>query len=306
MSQREEAEAYLTLLSFFNGDEERAWREYKGVEKEDIPFFVSYAKKITSSPLEENRFTEIWREVRDSFENERLAFSVVGENSEFFPLNEGKTSVHFLYCGGRLELLRKKKIVVLGSGMPSLKAKEDTILAVDEIIKSGATLLSPLDNGIGAFALSVAIKKGGDAIALLSSSLSKCPNEALLPLMGQIYEKGLLLTQFPPSTKREKWHVVLRNRLLSSLGDGFFLTEEKNGGPSWPIFDKAMEEGKKCMVPYTLLDNPNYSWFQKRAECGALIYKKPKDIKKLIGSEKQKKKAQGEIEGDLFSSILPC
>lgn len=304
MSQREEAEAYLTLLSFFNGDEEKAWIEYQRVKKEDIPFFVSYAKKITSSDTEENRFTQIWREVRDSFENEKIPFTVIGENSEYFPFNSEQTNVHFLYCGGKIELLKKKKIVVLGSSMPSLKAKEDALLAVDEIIKSGAVLLSPLDNGIGAFALSVAIKRGGDAIAMLSSSLSKCPNEALLPLMGEIYEKGLLLTQFPPLVKREKWHVVLRNRFLSSLGDGFFLTEEKNGGPSWPIFDKAMEEGKRCMVPYSLLDNPNYSWFKKRVECGALVYKKPKDIKKLIGSEKEKKKAKSEEEGDLFSSLF--
>lgn len=289
---REKAIAYESLSVFFSNDRDKAYRTLESLKIDYSLPFASYTKAFTSTYEEEERFNTTLRETREAFDRVKINYSI----------SEYDKNPYFFYYTGDSSLLQGKKLCFLGAVMPSLAARKETALCVIEAIKNGYTIVAPFESGLGPYALSVAIKEEGKTIAVLSSELTKCPNEALLPLMETIYEKGMLLTEFSPRVKREKWHVVLRNRFLASFADGFFLAEEKDGGPSWPVFDEAIKLNKPVAISGKIVGNSNYSWCDDRAKRGALVVKKPSDIKKLFPLKRRVKRSSfKENEGDLFS-----
>lgn len=291
---REKAVAYTALITYSLGDENLAWNTLERLNADYSLPFASYTREFTHNSEEENRFNSIWRETREAFVNSKVPYTILPYS--------GFSGIHFLYLTGKGELVEGKKLVFLGSVMPSLQGKKDTALAVMEAVRNDYVIVAPFETGLGAYALNVALQEGGKVCGVLSSELSKCPSENLLPLMEGIYKEGLLLSQFPPSTKREKWHVVLRNRFLSSFGDAFYMAEEKNGGPGWAVFDQAMKNGKKCAISSNAAGNPNFSWCSEHIAGGAIEIKKPKDIKTLFTVPRKRRTHIEESEPDLFSS----
>ncbi|MGN1190565.1 MAG: DNA-processing protein DprA [Candidatus Ornithospirochaeta sp.] len=285
---KEKAIAYEALSLFFKGDRDKAWSVLTSLNADFSSPFASYTREFTSSFQEEAEFNEIWRKTRDAFSNERIPFSVIDEEDE--RVKGSMAPVHFLYTAGAREIGKEKRLVILGSPLPSLQAKSDIFDAVSLAAEKGWAVVAPFDSGSGAYTLQSALKLGALPVAVLSSGISKCPSESLLELMEQVYSKGILITQASPSVKYEKWHVVLRNRFLSSFGDGFFLVEEKNGGPSWAIFDSALEKGKKTSISFSAATNPNFTWCGERLKDDVVPYKKPKDLLKLFGEEKTPRK----------------
>ncbi len=289
---REKAVAYEALVSYYGGDGEKAWKTLSLLDADYSVPFASYTRDITSSPEEEARFNEIWRLVRASFDQSKIDFRITGYSSE---------DVHFLYLAGKTELLTTRKLVFLGAVMPSLQGRSDTARTVIEAVKCGYTIAAPFDSGLGPYALSVALGENGNTIAVLPSSLSKCPNGNLLLLMERIYEKGLLLSQFSPAVKYEKWHVVLRNRFLASFGDAFYMAEEKDGGPGWAVFDSALANGKKCFLSSGIISNPNYGWCRNRLERGALELRRKSEIRTIFSSPgRRREKKTPSQEPSLF------
>lgn len=295
---REKAAAFTALSAFYGGDEKKAWHVLTAVDADYSVPFASYTREFTQNSEDEGVFNALWRDVRSSFDSSRIPFSVMEYSS---PLSD----VHFLYLAGRREILEGRKLCFLGAVMPSLQGRKDTALCVLEAVKTGCTVTAPFDSGLGPYALSVALKEGGNVCAVLSSSLTKCPNENLLSLMEAVYEKGLLVTQFSPYTKREKWHVVLRNRFLSSFADSFYMAEEKDGGPGWAVFDAALKNGRKCALSSSASGNPNFTWCRMRAESGAAVIKRPSQIKSLFPAEPRKRKTvqPDPSQPDLFSFL---
>ncbi len=290
---REKAVAYSALTLFYDGDGEKAWSVLESLRADFSLSFASYTREFADSAEDEAKFNSIWRDVRSSFADSRIPFTVV-------EYSDAGNPVHFLYLAGKRELLDGRKLVFLGSVMPSLQGREDTALAVMEAVKNGYSILAPFEPGLGPYALSVALRQGGNAVAVLSNELSKCPSENLLPLMEEIYSRGLLVSQFPPCVKREKWHVVLRNRFLSSFGDAFYMAEEKDGGPGWAVFDAAMKNGRKCALSSSAVENPNFSWCSDRERKGALTIRKPREIKSLFTVPRKRKPKTEDTTGDLF------
>ena len=294
---REKAVAYTALTAFYGGDEEKAWSVLTSLNADWSSPFASYTREFTESAEEETAFNSLWRDVRSSFDSCRIPFSITEYSSP-------DSTVHFLYLAGDTSLLDGKKLCFLGAVMPSLQGRQDTAECVMESVKNGWTVVAPFDSGLGPYALSVALKEGGKAVAVLSSALSKCPNENLLPLMENIYSRGLLLSQFSPYTKREKWHVVLRNRFLSSFTDAYYMAEEKDGGPGWAVFDAALKTGRKCALSSSAVENPNYSWCGERAKSGAMVIRRVRELKALFpSSHRRKTHSEDSFQPDLFSLL---
>lgn len=276
----EKSMAYNTLSAYYGGDGDKAWTIMESLECDFSLPFASYMRLFTSTEEEEERFNALWRDVREAYNRVKIPYTVIPYES---------SSVHYLYLSGKKEVLEGKKLVFLGAVMPSLQGRKDTAEAVIEAVKKGYTVTAPFDSGLGPYALSVALKEGGNVCAVLSNAITMCPNENLLKLMEEVYKNGLLLTQFSPYTKREKWHVVLRNRFLSSFGDAFFLAEEKDGGPGWAVFDPALKSGKRCGISAKCISNPNFTFAQDRYKEGAVEIKKPRDINLLFAQSRKKR-----------------
>ena len=97
--------------------------------------------------------------------------------------------------------------------------------------------------------------------------------------------------------------MVVGKRSTLSCRDGFFLAEEKKGGPARAIFDGAREKGKRVSISLSSANNPNYSWCGERLGEGVVPYKKAKDLIKLFPDEKTPRKKR-EIYVDPTPSLF--
>ncbi len=282
MSEIEKARLYETILALVKEKKEayRLFTEYSFSADISSPMPSWYGRAKPLPGFTEDEVLTRWRMIRDGFESAKVPFDVIGEESPYFPRMKGEL-FPFIYSAGDKTLLAQKRVTLLGSPLPSVKGKSDTLDAVKAIIENGSAVMAPLEAGIGAFALQIAIRLGGKAIGVLSCPISSCSSEALLPLQKELYLKGLLISVFPPSARAEKWMQKIRNEFLSSISGSVFLAEEKDGGPSWSVADPCLKRGDLLMMPLAAVSNPLFSWMGARSE-EALIYRSGKDIKKLV------------------------
>lgn len=295
----EEAKCF-EALSILTGDRDKAWRlmvELNIDGSVSLPFYGNALYAAIGKTIDE--ISLAYKEVDDAFSEIRADYSIITSVDRLFPENKSDEKVCYLYAAGNKELLAKTMVACVGAPSPSIQGRSDMANAVSTLVASDIAILAPLDSGLGAFALSVALKENGSAIAVMSSPIARCQNPQLLDLMGELYEKGLLISQFAPNVKSQKWHVVLRNRFLAGISKGVYLAEDKDGGPSWAIFDYAKELGASTMISKALVDNPNCRWPRDRVASGSLIERKPNDLLKLA------KKNASQSKSNVFDDLIP-
>ena len=300
----EEAKAYETLTAALSGDRDLAYSTLKSSGADLSSPFPSYSEAISRmTGISRDFLDSLWRDVREAFDRERIDYSIIPDTSSLFPESLKSEPVHYLYALGNTELLSKYKVAFLGTGMPSLQGREDTLKAIScASLNKKTAVIAPLDPGTAAFALSASIKAGCPVIAVLSSFVSRCPSEQLIELMGEIYKSGLIISEFSPYQKREKWHVVYRNKTIAGIADAAFLSEEKDGGPSWAIFDGIQKKGAPVAISKAAARNPNYKWCYDRTLKGAFEIPKCENIKKNLPSQrKRNKEVFTDLTPDLFS-----
>ena len=292
----EEAKCYETLLCLYGWDRKKAYQVYSELAHitDTSEPFASYAERYGGIIGNTEEALAIWRTVRDAFDRQTFPFTVLTPESVYFPRMKGEF-FPFIYASGDISLLQRKIVTMTGMPHPSIQGRSDMLGAAGALMKEDGVVMAPLDPGLPSFALQVALRFRGNAIGVLSTPLSKCQSEQLVPLQKELMEKALVLTVFAPSRKTERWFGKIRNSFIASISDSVFVAEEKDGGPSWSIADPAVEHGAKLMVPIFASSNPEYQWTKKRVENGALVYSREKDMKKLLP------KKEREILPDLFS-----
>ncbi len=291
------AAIYESLLMLFRFDKVKAYYAYKNLPIQEGSILPSFTSELSSLyGFSENDINDVWRSVRNAFDEVRIDYDVMEESNKEAP---------FLYYHGEKNVFEDNTITVLGQSIPSLYSRERAADAVKEAVKMGITVIAPLEPGLPAFALSRAISEGGKAVGVLYSFLSKCPNEALAELQKKLYEKGTLVTQFGPERKTERVNVVFRNMLLSEKSKAILLFEERDGGPTWPIFDGGLKNGKAVMLESAFAKNPNYRFPSVRLKEGATEYKKVSDLKKLVPGKRVQRVRKSPIKEtgqlDLFT-----
>ena len=295
-SQFDKAQAalYETIYSFIQ-DSTRAFSLMRAVP--DASAFTSSDAAALSDIIGysgseiENRY----RNIMEAFSSEALRYSVILPESIYFPEEKGDW-FPVIYGAGDITLLKKPRVTVIGMPRPSMQGKQDTAEAISYFSKHDVAVLVPLDPGIGLFAAALALKAGCRVIGVLSTPLSASSSEFQEKVEAEIYSTGLLLSVFPPRQKTERWHVMIRNRFIASISGSVLLAEEKDGGPSWAIFDKVLENGGRAMLSRSMLDVPSYRWARERMESGALSYATDSDLKRIVPKVKSIS-----FEPDLFS-----
>lgn len=288
----EKSMLYETLLEVTRSDYKKSFELYKVISStEDINLSLPlYASKIESVVgLSSEELCDVWRRVRDIYSSKRLSYEIIDMTSPLFPqgLLDSEFPLPMFYAIGNITLLEKPRVTVLGSFAPSLKAKEivsDFISHID----SKSVLVVPLDIGIPSLAAAELLKTSGNVIAVSSQFLSVAPVEVLkLQMMDILRRGGLITTPFGPATRSEKWHNVIRNRAISAFSRSAFLVEEKDGGPSWKIFD--LIPGDQRFISSHMLESPAFSFARCRAEDGVPVAYGEKEYKALLKKRIQRR-----------------
>lgn len=130
-----------------------------------------------------------------------------------------------LYARGRLELLQRPAIAVVGTRVPTAYGRHSATTLAQELSSAGLTVVSGLARGIDSKAHEAALYGAGGTIAILPTPIDKCYPPENLSLFHKIAEHGLLVSETPIGTPLHPGQFPQRNRIIAALSVGTVVVE---------------------------------------------------------------------------------
>jgi len=149
-----------------------------------------------------------------------------------------------LYAKGDLSLLNEKAIAVVGTRSPSNYGKVVTEKFVGSLATAGFVVVSGLCYGVDEIAHKKTLEVGGKTIAVVGSGFNNIYPSINTNLSKEIAEKGLLLSEYPPSFVAKRYTFPRRNRIVAGLSDGVLITEAGKKSGTVHTKEYALEYGK--------------------------------------------------------------
>jgi len=156
-----------------------------------------------------------------------------------------------LYSIGNLNLLNRPRISIVGTRRPSLYTQNSTRILSKALSKRGICLVSGAAMGVDALVHQSA--GYNNTIAVVANSLDVRYPSINRHIIESIENEGLMLSQFPVTTKAAPWSFVVRNELVVALGDTLIVTEADENSGSMRSVEFALKMNKKIYVlPHNL------------------------------------------------------
>lgn len=114
-------------------------------------------------------------------------------------------------------------------------------------------------------------------------------------MQKEIEKRGLVVSQFSPDAKTQRWFFPLRNGVMSGLSLATVIMEAGEISGALMQADFALKQGRQILIPEKALQMQTITWPAKYIKRGAEIVKNPKDIiSKLSNSKIYKMKEKEE------------
>lgn len=239
-----------------------------------------------------------YREAYKSFSRLLKTDEIIKRGSPDYPslLLETEQAPRFLYIRGRKSLLSEKRTVALvGSRNASEIAKDNTRRVAESLGRNGITVVSGLAKGIDVTAHKSALNKGYNTIAVIGTNLNQYYPKENSDVQKEIEKRGLVVSQFSPDAKTQRWFFPLRNGVMSGLSLATVIMEAGEISGALKQADFALKQGRQILIPEKALQMQTITWPAKYIKRGAEIVKNPKDIiSKLSNSKIYKMKEKEE------------
>jgi DNA processing protein len=162
-----------------------------------------------------------------------------------------------LFARGNLSLLAKQpKLAVVGSRQATQYGKSAIRLLFPPLMEKGVVIVSGLANGIDTLAHENAMQNGGDTIAVIAGGLNHIYPKENTELAREMMKTQLIVSEYPPNTKPERWHFPARNRIISGMSNGTFIIEAKRKSGSLITANYAVNEGREVFSLPGSIFNP--------------------------------------------------
>ena len=129
-----------------------------------------------------------------------------------------------LYLRGELRKEDDLALSIVGSRKTSPYGRWITEKMSQEIVRHGITIVSGMARGIDSVAHGGAISGGGRTLAVLGCGIDVIYPPENRTLFGQIIDHGAVLSEFPMGSRPEGIHFPRRNRIISGLSSGWWLS----------------------------------------------------------------------------------
>jgi len=122
-----------------------------------------------------------------------------------------------LYYKGNKELLKRKKVSIVGSRRPYNYTQSMVFELAKKLSSARICVVSGAAMGVDA----IAHRGAGvsDTIAVLGCGIDMYYPKINKNLIKEIERDGLVLSQFEPDFKATPWSFVLRNEVVTALGE---------------------------------------------------------------------------------------
>ncbi len=221
-----------------------------------ISNFIDYEEDIKSivkgKPFDElkklvsNR--ELLKRKYDEFLEFDCGFTAIGLDSYPEKLAELSNPPFAIYYRGNLRMLDSELILFAGTRTCSLYGIDVTKSLTKSFVENELTVLSGISDGIDTAAIESVIENGGTAVIVCAGGIDNVSPAINFDLKSDIEKTGLVLSEFSPNVSAQRFHYLLRNRILASLCDVAILVEADENSKSLGVINYASDMGKEIFA----------------------------------------------------------
>lgn len=221
---------------------------------------------------------------RRAAELEALGANVVDVRQAAYPesLRRLPQPPLLLFTLGRIELLRRPAIAVVGTRRHSPYGRDSAVSMVVGLVRTGYVIVSGLARGIDSVAHQSALDVGGDTVAVLGNGLDVVYPPEAADLRSAIAAHGCLLSEFPPGTPPLKHHFPQRNRIIAGLSAAVLVIEAAERSGALITADYALEEGKEVLAVPGPIHNPMSRGTNRLIQDGAALVTSAADVLRVL------------------------
>jgi DNA processing protein len=184
----------------------------------------------------------------------------------------------FLFARGDLSLLKTPSVGIVGTRVPTEYGKTITEKITRELVRNGITVVSGFARGVDSIVHKTALDAGGKTIAVLGNGLDvvyPAENKKLIPSFAK---GGLILSEYPFSTKPDACNFPKRNRIISGLSSGILVTEaaERSGALLTAMY--ALDQNREVFALPGPVNSPKSAGPHNLIKQGAKLVQNVEDI----------------------------
>ncbi len=153
-----------------------------------------------------------------------------------------------LYAKGRLELLQREAVAVVGARKASQQGKANACAFARVLSEAGLLVVSGLALGIDAAAHEGGLAGPGGTVAVIGTGIDRIYPRRNADLARRIAEEGCLLSEFALSTHASAEHFLIRNRIIAGMTRATVVIEAAAKSGSLITAHAALDAGREVFV----------------------------------------------------------
>lgn len=192
-----------------------------------------------------------------------------------------------LYIAGSIKPKDNLSLAVVGTRKFSNYGKEAAQFLVEQLVRSGLTIISGLARGIDTFAHRAALESGGRTIAVLGSGIKLITPPENRKMAEDITRSGAVISEFPPDFTPTQWSFPVRNRIIAGISLGTLVIEAPEKSGALITARHALDQGKDVFaVPGSIFSSTNIG-ANSLIKLGAYPVRTATDILEVLDIETQ-------------------
>lgn len=157
----------------------------------------------------------------------------------------------------------RRSLAVVGTRKCTFYGKEQTKKIVEGLCMSGVAIISGLALGIDTIAHFSAVRNYGYTVAVLGSGVDYIYPPENRKLADEILKNGILISEFLPGSKVERWNFPRRNRIISGMSLGTLVVEGNKKSGAMLTSKFALEQNREIFalpgdINKEQAEGPNY------------------------------------------------
>lgn len=189
-----------------------------------------------------------------------------------------------LYLAGNKDLLLSPQIAMVGSRTASNTGLQIAEHFAKYLASKGITITSGMALGIDTASHQGALHELGSTIAVLGTGIDRIYPSKNKQLAYNIFEKGLLVSEFPLGTAPQKGNFPKRNRIISGLSIGTLVVEATEKSGSLITAYQALDQGREIFAIPGSIHSPHSKGCHQLIKSGAKLVDQASDIVNELGS----------------------
>src|SRR5918993_1746703 len=190
-----------------------------------------------------------------------------------------------LFAIGRIELLNRQSLAIVGSRNATRQGGENAQLFARSLAQSGITVVSGLALGIDAAAHRGALAADSDAstIAVVGTGVDVTYPASNRTLTTDIRKRGLVISEFPLRTPAIAHNFPRRNRIIAGMTRGTLVVEAALRSGSLITARLAADNGREVFAVPGSIHSPLSKGCHRLIRDGAKLVESAQDVLEEIG-----------------------